>query len=810
MKPLTLELQGFTGITSGSGKERIHVDLTTIPHDARLVALVGPNGAGKSTIMDNLHPYRVMPSRSSTLGPSGFSYWDNISRPTAKKDLVWEHGGRRYRSALTFKVSGKTRKADCYLFQWNDVLQDWTPAKLDDGTLSDGKTDTYDRCVEGILGVPETFFTSQFSAQNRKAISEYGNGEVKALLASILNLNSYRELSAKASTVGKLLRYQLDALQDELSQARGAEAGIEQVNLELDELAQTAQSCAAAEQAAADRLDDSRKALALLEAKQASQEKVAEEVRFLNDQIARVRQTASSEVEKVTEQSKAESTRIGAELHNARNRSNAAQAGIRAADAELSRRRSIIGTKDDIDAAVTQTPGQRAAVEDLDRRIEQEQGKLSELRSINLQLQEATRKQGELTVSGKSQHDAITRLKDTASLIERVPCAHSDLQHTCPLLAQANEARESIAPQEAVLVDMRSKYRTVFATVESLAQQANGLQSVETELRALNQQRQSALQVLNQLVETASKAEVLKEAELRIPELTEAKRQHEAALAESTETILRCEQQFAEFDATYNAAVAAIQQKADTEIGALNKRLSKLEKPVSEQELATAKQRVLQSKQDLEHAKTVTESMVQKRIALAGKVEAFKAIQEKVADTVAEADRLSDEIAKFKLLEKGLGNDGMIALSIDDAGPEIASLCNALLFDCYGGRFSVRLDTQRSTQAGNVRETFDVAVFDTHRGEEKSLGTMSGGERVWVNECLTRAIALYVGQSSGVSYQTLFTDEADGPLDPERKRQFMEMKRSVLNRGGYEREYFISQTPELWELADHKIDVASL
>ena len=85
MRPLKLTLEGFTGIQSGRGKEAITVDLTSIPADAQLVALVGPNGNGKTTILDNLHPYRVMPSRSSTLGPSGFSLWDHICMPMAKK-----------------------------------------------------------------------------------------------------------------------------------------------------------------------------------------------------------------------------------------------------------------------------------------------------------------------------------------------------------------------------------------------------------------------------------------------------------------------------------------------------------------------------------------------------------------------------------------------------------------------------------------------------------------------------------------------------------------------------------------------------
>lgn len=39
---------------------------------------------------------------------------------------------------------------------------------------------------------------------------------------------------------------------------------------------------------------------------------------------------------------------------------------------------------------------------------------------------------------------------------------------------------------------------------------------------------------------------------------------------------------------------------------------------------------------------------------------------------------------------------------------------------------------------------------------------------------------------------------------------FMRMKREVLRLGGYEREYFISQTPEMASLADVVIDLDAM
>ena len=66
----------------------------------------------------------------------------------------------------------------------------------------------------------------------------------------------------------------------------------------------------------------------------------------------------------------------------------------------------------------------------------------------------------------------------------------------------------------------------------------------------------------------------------------------------------------------------------------------------------------------------------------------------------------------------------------------------------------------------------------------KSLSLMSGGERTFIDACLTRAIALYLAQNTGRRFDTLFSDEADGPLDPEHKGSFISVASEALLMGG--------------------------
>ena len=212
MKPISLTLKGFRGIRDGLGRDVIELDFEQLAGDAKLVAMVGRNGRGKTTIMDNMTPFPIMPSRAGADGLGSFSYYDQVCLPESVKDLVWEHGGERYRSQLVFRLNGK-KKTEAFLHVRRG--DSWQPMRLDDGTVSDGKVDTYVQCVECILGSAETFFTSVFAAQGRRQLSAYKNGEIKTLLADLLGLDEIRVLGAKALETAKSIKAGLVAVRQE-------------------------------------------------------------------------------------------------------------------------------------------------------------------------------------------------------------------------------------------------------------------------------------------------------------------------------------------------------------------------------------------------------------------------------------------------------------------------------------------------------------------------------------------------------------------------------------------------------------------
>jgi exonuclease SbcC len=74
-----------------------------------------------------------------------------------------------------------------------------------------------------------------------------------------------------------------------------------------------------------------------------------------------------------------------------------------------------------------------------------------------------------------------------------------------------------------------------------------------------------------------------------------------------------------------------------------------------------------------------------------------------------------------------------------------------------------------------------------------------------VEDAVTKAIALFHAERSGKRYEALMTDERDGALSYDAKRNFFRLKKEVLYLGGFESEFFISHTPDAQDVADCRL-----
>lgn len=199
--------------------------------------------------------------------------------------------------------------------------------------------------------------------------------------------------------------------------------------------------------------------------------------------------------------------------------------------------------------------------------------------------------------------------------------------------------------------------------------------------------------------------------------------------------------------------------------------------------------------------------------------EKILAVRESELSAALEAKRKADELrakmapleqdaAEWRFLARGLGREGVQALELDAAGPQVSTLANELLADAYGSRFQIRFDTQAAKADGKgVKETFDIVVVDNERGREGNGEDLSGGEKVIVGEALGLAVGLFHARAAGISLGTVVRDETVGALDPENAEHYIAMLRSFVKIGKVHQLLFVCHQPAIVDLADRVVRV---
>lgn len=805
MQPLSLTLRGFRGIRDGLGHDELTLDFVKLAGDARLVAIVGANGRGKTTVMDNMHPYLCMPSRG-TSGSSGFSYYDHVCLPENEKDLTWRHGDALFRSHIVIRI-GSRRKTEAFLFE-RDMQGNWQPIVLADGTVSDGKIDSYTRCVESICGRAETFFTSVFAAQGKRQLSTYRNAEVKALMADLLGQDEIVASGLQAAEVTRLIRAGLTALRQEATSLTQEDQRLESEYRKLEGAAARVPKTLSAREHALAAQETTRNQLARLQAEQAQQRGIETRRSELQTERRRLGDSYRQSVSSLEEQ-ETELLQLTSRLDSRIRQRHAQQRQRRDELAAQQRRLQAILH----DAWLVAWAGRRLALashlfEVRQLRVQRCRGAVEKLTRARSKLQLLEQRQAGIERDAGQAVLKVEELKQRIGLTRRVPCAGTDLQGRCTLLENAHEARSLVPSAQRRLAQLREEQEAIRQTLtgaraycDRRAWVPDRLPFEEHCLERARERTGRLRGLVDKQTLLASAAEQFTAIEPEIQAL-----QNPGLREESAEDRAEREQLAA---ARRRIATARLENDArrQRELERIDQALRVLPPPFDEAALQSARhhsERVAD-----QCRRTEQDYLAALREVEAGKVLArqHEALRTKQAVLAARIVRIERELGDWTLFARCMSHDGLIALAIDDAGPALAGLTNMLLAASYGERFTVSIQTLLETAKGDAREGFDIVVFDSETGEYKSVALMSGGERVWINECLVRAVALYLAEHSGRHYETLFSDEADGALDPERKRMFMAMKREVLRLGGYRQEFFVSQTPELAAMADVTIDL---
>jgi exonuclease SbcC len=882
MIPHSLLLRGFKGIRAGIGLVEIFIDLTVLPDG--VIAIAGENGRGKTTVLDNLHPYRIMPyklRKKKDWSPNSFSFYDQCFGNDACKELVFEMPGKGLFKSLVM-IDADRKKQEAYLYE--QAGEGWKP-------LNDGKTGTYDEIVEQVVGSPTLYFSSVFRAQGAKNLSDYTRGDIVGILAELLNIDHIREQGEKARSVVTELRNRVDLtrasvrsaqddvdaaalVQVDLLAAEGRlpelQAGVTAAQVKLDEAQCVVNRCNAEEASRQSEVargvlirsqitdEQNRHDGELLrlgsERREALQRQNSETVSHDADVLAitdRISQARTSSGTSLAGQLQVLNTRI-ADARTASDRTLTEQVAV--IDARLARARKIVSGADQIRAAVVKETDAEALL----ARLTPEQTEAGALLS-RLHLKQAdsgaalTTAQGVLhtaDVAHLTAKQAVQAATTNIAKLEGIDCKGDGsnwINSTCRFVASAAADRDALAglmtAVENALRDQEAAKESVLqaqalhdADKLSVQQAQETVNRLRGEVEAVNTNLVTLRAFTKLLPELEQAEEVIKVAEAELVTCRETAASALSAIIVQLEAdIVACREK-------HETDLATLVQQLEADLEARKKRYATFGDEIAARlrTLGEAEQAEISQHQQaldrlnlelltipeyddlsatLERAQAdafVAQADVNRNNdavrALEGEIAGYRAVlasvegkRQVLLEADAQIERLQAWIADFSLLVVAM--PGVEALELDDAAPSIAVNVNDLLMACYGSRFSVRFDTQAEKADGTKREAFDILVYDSELDSERSITEMSGGQTCWIEDAITRGISLFNIHRADRAYGALFSDEKDGALSPDRKMEFFAVKRAALEIGHHTREFFITQTVELIDMADARIEM---
>ncbi len=138
---------------------------------------------------------------------------------------------------------------------------------------------------------------------------------------------------------------------------------------------------------------------------------------------------------------------------------------------------------------------------------------------------------------------------------------------------------------------------------------------------------------------------------------------------------------------------------------------------------------------------------------------------------------LDQEIEDYQALAIALSKNGIQALLIEEAIPEIEQEANTILARLTDNQAQIFIESLRDLKSGGVRETLDIQIADA--AGIRPYEMYSGGEAFRVDFALRIAIAKLLARRAGTALQTLIIDEGFGSQDEEGLAHIMDCLHAI-------------------------------
>lgn len=164
-----------------------------------------------------------------------------------------------------------------------------------------------------------------------------------------------------------------------------------------------------------------------------------------------------------------------------------------------------------------------------------------------------------------------------------------------------------------------------------------------------------------------------------------------------------------------------------------------------------------------------------------------------LADIKKQISVLEKEIIDYKDIAAALSKDGIQALLIEEAVPELEHEANTLLARLTDNQCQLFIESLRDLKKGGVKETLDIKIADTAGIRDYEL--FSGGEAFRIDFALRIALSKLLARRAGTSLQTLVIDEGFGSQDDEGLTHIMDALYKI--QSDFEKIIIVSHLPTM-------------
>ena len=840
MIPIKLNLSGFL-----SYRDPVEIDFTSFD----VACISGPNGSGKSSILDAITWALFGQARKRDDSVI------NMQSTTAEVTFTFQYENNLYR-VMRAKPENKTTLLEFHIQADNG---NWKP-------LTERTMRGTEARIEEILRLDyETFVNASFFLQgNADQFTQQRPSDRKRILSSILGLEiweTYRKATVErrkqyetqiGELDGRLQEVNAELSEEDQRKARLAEV---QANLEtisenlntqtrlLDELRQKATVLKERQQMVqtlADQAERTRRELTFQQ--QRLDERQQEKASFaeLMDRVDEIEaahqswQAAKAELAewdetaiRFNEQEKSrhtplteistEEARLQAELQTLQAQANE----IAAAEKEAEEKQALLEKYQVEVQAITEKLAERDKLEEQRQQVLQEQaeakaenpllkaemdeliGRIKQLESTDgavcplcgqpLSPEERTRLISELNQEGTQKGDKY--------------------RANVALLKSVNENVENLNRQMAAYQDteaeLREQTRLLDQTTDQIKTQAETLKAWEAE----GKPRLEALQ------KTLKEADYAPEARKKLAEIDQELK--EIGYDAASHDVLRkkaAELESAENDHQKLQNAKATLAPLEREIGEIETQIQKLQTELDTQEkahldaaaqlaadedsgpdLAGEERKMLTLQEQVNQIRTEVGMAQQKVLVLDTQKERKQALE-------AEREDLARRVVEHKVLERAFGKNGVPAMLIEQALPQIENSANEILERLSGGAMTVRFITQqeyKDSTRDDLRETLEIQISDSAGIRDYEM--YSGGEAFRINFAIRLALSEVLAQRAGARLQTLVVDEGFGSQDEIGRQRLIEAINTV--KGDFEKILVITHIDALKDAFPNRLEV---